>query len=400
MMSRSAGLISLGGYLPAKDIPENKRQQLVEFLKKETLLYPEYIDEIKNSGHLPGRIETNYEGWESQSWFESWLESLPLKKRENPFQGAKERRRVPVDPVSLKKSVHPHPMLSSDAETLAGALAIFNGGVNKDEIDLVMVASLVPDLHVPLNASLVQHKLGLKNAGAFNVDTCCSSFVTMLEIAMTYVKAGIKKKVLIIGSALDSIINDKCSYFSVYIGDGAAAGIVAETEEDHDYISSHSASRGERHKAIIFQKRKPALLVSTSQGSTYEQEFVTFYDQALCKEIAREAQHDMAEVVNKTLEKTGHAVKDIDFFITHQPVPWTADAWREAVGVPPEKFYESFEKYGNIACASVPTNLLEAVEQGLIKEGDRVMVASSGVGENHIALFQRIAPQLIKSNKL
>ncbi len=399
-MPKAAGLIGMGGYLPAKEVPKNKFEELLKFLKKETLLYPEYIDEIETKGHLPGRIETNYYGWESQPWFEAWLESLPPKKRDNPFQGSEQRRRVPLDPLSLRRSVHPHSMLSSDAETLAGALAIFNSGVNKDDIDLVLCSSLVPDLHVPLNASLVQHKLGLKNAGAYNVDTCCSSFITMLEIAMTHVRVGIKKKVLIIGSAIDSIINDKCSYFSIYIGDGAAAGIVGEVEEEYDYISSHSISRGSRHNAIVFQKRRPNLHLPLTPTSPYEQEYVTFYDQDLCREIAHNAEHDVAEVVNETLKKAKLDVQDIDFFITHQPVPWAPHAWRKAVGVPESKFYQSFERYGNMAVASVPTNLLEAVEQRLIKEGDRVMLASSGVGENHIALLQRISPELINSNRL
>lgn len=397
---KSAGIIGMGGYLPAKEVPVNKIKQLTKFLKNETLLYPEYINDIEEKGHLPGRIETNYDAWESQPWFEAWLEKLPPKKRANPFQGAKERRRVPLDPVSVKRSFRPHPMLSSDAEALAGALAIFNSGVNKYDIDLVLCSSLVPDLHVPHNGSLVQHKLGLKNAGAYNVDTCCSSFVTMLEIAMTYVRMGVKHKVLVVGSALDSIINDKSSYFGVYIGDGAAAAVVGEVEEGYGYISSHSSSIGDRHKAIIFQKRRPELLITTQQGPTYEQEFVTFYDQDLCKMIAQNAPEDMAEVIHKTITKAGYNVADIDFFISHQPVPWAANAWREAVGVPVEKFYESFEKYGNMAVASAPTNLLEAVEQGLIKEGDKVIIASSGVGENHIALFHRVSPQLIKNNRL
>jgi len=397
---RPAGLISMGGYLPGKEVPGNKLKDLVRFLRNETLLYPEYIDELEEKGHLPGRIETNYDGWESQPWFDSWVQKLPPKKRKDPFQGAVERRRVPMDPLSLRKSIHPHPMLSSDAETLAGALAIFNGGVDKDEIDLVLCSSLVPDLHVPMNASLVQHKLGLKNAGAYNVDTCCSSFVTMMEIAMNYVRCGVKKKVLIVGSALDSIINDKTSYWSVYIGDGAAAGIVGEVDEGYGYISSHSSSIGHRHKAIIFKKRKPELVVTTSQGPSYEQEFVTFYDMEMCKEIALEAGHDMAGLVNKTVSKAGYTPADIDFFVTHQPVPWTPHAWREAVGVPESKFYQSFEKYGNMAVASAPTNHLEAVEQGLMKEGDKVVIASSGVGENHIAVFHRVPPQLIESNRL
>jgi len=395
-----AGLISLGGYLPAKHVPEEQRSELVKFLREETLLYDEYIDEIEETGNLPGRVETNFDGWESQPWFEAWLEKLPPKKRSDPFQGAKERRRVPMDPYSWKNSLVPHPMLSSDAETLAGALAIFHSGIDKSEIDLVLCSSLVPDSHVPLDASLVQHKLGLENAGAYNVDTCCSSFVTMMEIAMNLVQCGTKKKVLIVGSALDSIINDKTTYYSVYIGDGAMAGIVGEVEDGYGLISSHSTSTGSRHEAIMFRKRKPNLMVPTVQGSTHEQEYVTFYDMEQCKEIAEEAHHDMKNVVGKALGKVGCGESDIDFFVTHQPVPWTPDVWRKALGLPKEKFYNSFEKYGNIAVAAAPTNHLEAVEQGLIKEGDRVIIASSGVGENHIAVYHRVSPQLIKNNCL
>lgn len=94
-----AGLISMGGYLPGKEVPGNTLKDLVRFLRSETLLYPEYIDELEKTGHLPGRIETNYDGWESQPWFDSWVQTLPPKKRENPFQGAVERRRVPMDQI-------------------------------------------------------------------------------------------------------------------------------------------------------------------------------------------------------------------------------------------------------------------------------------------------------------
>ena len=251
-----------------------------------------------------------------------------------------------------------------------------------------------------MNASLVQHKLGLKNAGAYNVDTCCSSFITMLELAMSLIQSGFKKKVLIVGSSLDSIINDKSNYYSPNTGDGAAAAIAAEVDEGYGYIASHSHSRGSRHKAIIFQKRRPDFLQTTIQGPTFEQELVTLYNPEHCKAIAHNSEKDMVAVVDKTLERAGAAVKDIDFLITHQPIVWAAHAWRKAIGVPGSKFYESFKKYGNMAVATVPTNLLEAVEQGLIKEGDKVMLASSGVGENHIALFQKITPQLVENNKL
>jgi 3-oxoacyl-[acyl-carrier-protein] synthase-3 len=396
MLSTPVGMISMGAYLPAKGISTEQKGKLVTYLSNGTLLPTEYIEQIDELGHLPGSIETNYEGWEKQPWFETWLKNLPPKKRDEPFQGTKERRRVPFDPVSLRESIVPHPMLPSDAETLAGALALFNGNIDKDEIDLVMVASQVPDLLLPANASLVQHKLRLKHAGAYHVDTCCSSFVTMLEIAAALVKAGIKEKILTVASYIDSIINDKSTYFSVVTGDAAVAAVISNVEEGYGYLASHSTSHGSRHDGIIVQRRPPEMFRSTDHGHNSEQSFTTFYNQEANQEIAANAQKDMLNVVNEALKKAGSSISDVDFFVTHQPVHWAADAWREELGIPKEKFYETFQKYGNIANCSAPVNLLEAIESKLVKGGHLVLIASSGAGENHIAVLERINQQLIR----
>jgi 3-oxoacyl-[acyl-carrier-protein] synthase-3 len=396
-MSIHAGLISLGGYLPAKRITESQKQRLVSFLGTETLLGPEYIDQIGATGQLPGSIETNYDGWEKQPWFETWLENLPPRKRDDPFQGAKERRRVPLDPTSLRESIIPHPMLPSDAETIAGALAIINSGIAKDEIDLVLAHSQVPDLPLPSNVSLIQHKLQLKNAGAYGVDSCCSSFVTMVEIACGLIKAGMRNTILIISSYIDSHTIDRSAYFSVYTGDAAVGAVVTRVEEGFGYVSSASTSHGDRHDGIIFQRRSPELLRRTASGADYAQEFTTFYNPQACKEIAVNAQRDMVEVVDKALAKADLTLSEVDFFVTHQPVAWAAHAWREALGIPKDKFYESFETYGNVATCSVPTNLLEAIEQRMIGPGDLVLMASSGAGENHIAVLEKASPRLIQN---
>jgi len=397
-MSIHAGLISLGGYLPAKRIAKDQKGRLVSFLKRETLLEPEYIDQIHDTSHLPGSIETNDEGWAKQPWFETWLENLPPKKRDNPFQGAKERRRVPIDPVSLRESIVPHPMLPSDAETIAGALAIINSGIAKDEIDLLLAHSQVPDLPLPPNASLVQHKLKLKHAGAYGVDSCCSSFVTMVEIACGLIRAGIKNTILIISSFIDSHVIDRSAYFSINTGDAAVGAIVTRVEEGYGYISSASTSHGGRHDGIIFQQRSPSLLKKTGFGPDYAQEFTTFHNPQACKEIAANAQQDMVEVVHKVLTKANLGISEVDFFVTHQPVAWAANAWREALGIPSNKFYESFETYGNIATCSVPTNLLEAIESKSIKAGDHILMASSGAGENHIAVLEKLSSRLIQNS--
>jgi 3-oxoacyl-[acyl-carrier-protein] synthase-3 len=303
-----------------------------------------------------------------------------------------------MDPISVKESIHPHPMLPSDAETIAGALAIIKSGLDKDDIDLLLSHSQVQDRPLPSNTSLIQHKLKLNNSGAYGVDTCCSTFVTMVELASALVKTGVKKNVLIVNSILDSMITDRSDYHSVVTGDAAFAAVVTESSVEYGYIDSTSTSHGARHAGVIFKHREPHLHTERACGPDYKQDFVTFFDKEVCREIGAQAVPDFCKVVEMLEHKTNISVeKDVDFFVTHQPVAWAGNVWREALKVPEEKFYQSFEKYANIATCSVPANLMEAVEKGLIKENDLLLMASSGAGENHIALYQRIDPRLIKN---
>jgi 3-oxoacyl-[acyl-carrier-protein] synthase-3 len=396
----TVGLISLAGYLPAKPVPQAKKTSLVAYLRSNTRLPEAYIQDIERTGQLPGKIETNEEGWSDQPWFSTWLQRLPEKKHQAPFQGAVERRRVPLDPTSLRGSIIPHPMLPSDAETLAGAMALHKAGISKDEIDLVLVSSQVPDMALPCNASLVQDKLQLTNAGAYGMDTCCSSFVTMLQVATALVKSGIKRKVLVIASYIDSHVTDRSDYFSVNTGDASVAGIVTLTEDGAGYLGSHSLSDGSRHQGIIFEDRSPGLFMRKEGGATLRKNYTTFKDQDICKEIAAHAQEDLSRVVFKTLEIAGMEVADVDFLVTHQPVAWAPEAWRSAIGVAKEKFFDTFTTYGNIANCSAPVNLLEALERGFVKAGDKVMMASSGAGENQIAVFMTVPRTLAENCQL
>jgi len=396
---KHAGFVSLSAYLPEKKLPTTYLNKLIHFLREKTLLHADYIDYIEETGKLPGSIETNEEGWINQPWYEAWLNSLSEKKRENPFQGTKERLRVPLDPDSVKKSIYPHPMLPSDAETLAAAMALCNSKISPDDIDLVLAHSQVPDHPLPQNVSLIQHKLKLKNAGAYSVDSCCSSFVTMTELACSLVMSGLKKNILVVSSFLDSHVNDKSTHFSVDTGDAAVAAIITNVPEESGFISSHSLSHGSRHDGIIYQRRSPLLLKRIDSGPDYAQLFTTFHNPIANKEIAKNAANDLKNVVHKSIEKAGLSLSDIDFLSTHQPVAWAGNVWREAIGIPEEKFYESFTKYGNIATCSAPVNLLESIEKGLIKDDDKIIFTSSGAGENHISIIMKICPELIQTVK-
>jgi 3-oxoacyl-[acyl-carrier-protein] synthase III len=397
MENNNVGLISLGGYLPGKKIPEKQKKMLVDYLRAHTHLHEDYISGIEDSSKLPGYLESNHDGWESKPWYETWVKSLPEKKRLNPFQGTEYRRRVPMDPVSIKESVIPHPMIPSDAETIAGALAITKSGLSPDQIDLVLVHSQVPDRPLPSNASLLQHKLGLKNAGAYGVDSCCSTFVTMIEIATALVKTGIKKNVLIVSSIIDTIINDKSTYWSVDTGDASVAGIISKVNDNEGYISSFSNSHGDRHDGVVFQEREPLLMRKPELGSNHSQHFVTFLNQESLKLIAKSTKTDLKFVVDKSLEKINMKVEDIDFFVTHQPVAWAGTTWRESIGIPENKFHETFKENANIATCSAGINLLDAIEKGLIKAGNNVLIASSGAGENHISVIFKVPKVLIEN---
>lgn len=393
----NVGFISLSAYLPAKKLTSSFSRKLVDYLKAKTLFPEDYIDYIKRENQLPGNIETNEDGWKSKPWYETWVKSLSKKKQQDPFQGTEERRRVPLDPDSVKNSVYPHPMLPSDAETLAAAMALCSANINSDEIDLVISHSQVPDHPLPQNASLLQHKLKLRNAGAYGVDTCCSSFVTMTELACSLIQSGFKKNILIVSSFIDSHVLDRSTHFSVDTGDAAVAAIISTTSDQMGFISSHSTSHGSRHNGIIYQRRSPLLLKRIDSGPDYSQLFTTFYNPMANKEIARNAAADLKFVVDESLKKANLVISDIDFLATHQPVAWAGDVWRESLNIPAEKFYQSFKKYGNIATCSAPVNLLEGIELQKAKANEKVIFTSSGAGENHIAIIMQLSNQLINN---
>jgi 3-oxoacyl-[acyl-carrier-protein] synthase-3 len=386
----------VGAYIPAKPLGEKLAVDLSRFLKENSRVQAPYWETIGKERRLPGSVETNFDGWQSQPWFEAWRATLPPKKQKDPFLGIKERRRVPLDPKSLKKSVVPHPMLSTEAEAIACAMAIVQGHIDPADIDLVLVHSQIPD-ELPSMPAAVQDMLKLPNAGVYGVDSCCSSFVTMLEVAETYVRAGVKKCVLFVGSHISSHVLDRSEYCCVRLGDGAAAGIVCAVEDEHGYLGSHSTANGNVHDAVLMVRRPPSLLRPTMLGPNHEQAFVTFANMDACKIIADNSMAEMRAVVEGSLRHAQRTIDDIDLFVTHQPVEWAGPAWCEALGIPLSKFYESFQSYGNVGSASSGINLTEALEQGRVTAGETILVTSSGAGENHVSVLERASQRLIAS---
>ncbi len=294
-----------------------------------------------------------------------------LKEGKNPFEGINERRVFPID------------MLPSDAEAEAGKRALEAAGVSPEEIDLVIVQSMIQDEILPSNACLVQHKLGLKNSGAWSVDTCCSSFVTMVVTASNLIAAGEFKKILIITSAFCSQLADYSDYQCCYLGDGAGAAVMGQVSEGKGYIASFCNSHGQYHKGFTLQMRQPESYNRRHFMPSMEKPLLTF--DPIIREVGKESVNHMKLLLEKTLEKSRLKASDIDLFLSHQPCHWAHGAWRDCVGINPANSYETFGKYGNMASACIPVNLFEADMRGMLKDGSILFIASSGAGENHIA---------------
>lgn len=333
------------------------------------------IKEIYNAGIIGMGSNMPEEVRKNDFWNDMIIENLARKDR-NPFIGIEERRVFPED------------LLPSDAETEAGRRAIKDSGLNPDEIDLVMVHSMLQDELIPGNASLVQYKLGLKNAGAWNMDTCCSSFVTMAIAASNLIAMGTFKNILIITSVFHRHILDYTHYISPSLGDGCAAVVMGRVSEGRGYIASHCLSNGEYHDAFTLKEKIP-------DGKTWSHfkpspaKPVLVFNSETAYKIGKNSLKDMMSFLNTLLDKANVSGRDIDFFLSHQPVHWSHDAWRDGLGIPAEKSYQTFSKYGNIASSTIPVNLFEANEKGMLKDDAIVLMTSSGAGENFsAALFK------------
>jgi 3-oxoacyl-[acyl-carrier-protein] synthase III len=313
---------------------------------------------------LPEKIVKN------DFWDDIKFVDMPSGK--NPFKGIEERRMFSKD------------MLPSDIEAEAGRRALKDANILPEEIDLVLVQSMIPDELLPGNACIVQYKLGLKNAGAWTIDTCCSSFVTMVVTASNLIATGEFKKILIISSAYLSPMADYSQYLCSIIGDAAGAVVMGEVSEDKGYIASVCNSHGEFHKGFTLQLRQPLDYNRTHFMPSLEKPYLTFGYEVM-KEIGRDSTEHMKYILERVLEKSEMSSKDIDLFLSHQPCHWAHGAWRDSIGISAEKSYQTFSKYGNIASSVIPVNLFEANKLGMLKDGSNLLIASSGAGENHIA---------------
>ena len=255
----------------------------------------------------------------------------------------------------------------------AASQALQEAGVQSEELDMIIAATLSADNILPSLSCELQRELGAKNAVAFDINAACSGFLFALQTADAYIRCGQCQKILIVGGEILSKMvdwNDRST--CVLFGDGAGAAVIqgSETPGSLGIVSGSDGAKGEALFCKNRENHNPYV-----KGAT-EVSYVSMNGQEVYKFAVRTVPKAILEAVNKA----GLLIEDIDLFVLHQANMRIIESVSKRLKVPIEKFPVNLETCGNISAGSVPV-LLDAVNQkGMLKKGDKIVLAGFGAG--------------------
>lgn len=266
----------------------------------------------------------------------------------------------------------------------AAQKAIERAGIDKEEIDFIVFATLSPDYYFPGPGVLVQRDLGLRTVGALDIRNQCSGFVYGISVADQYIKSGMYKNVLVIGSELHSHGLDMTTRgrgVSVIFGDGAGAAVLTREENpEKGILSTHLHSEGEHAEELS--------LIAPGMGKRWVTDIIadndptdeSYYPYMNGQFVFKNAVVRFSEVIMEGLQKNNLTPQDIDMLIPHQANLRISQFIQKKFGLGDDQVFNNIMKYGNTTAASIPIALTEAWEEGKIKEGDLVVLAAFGSG--------------------
>ncbi len=265
--------------------------------------------------------------------------------------------------------------VTSDLAARAAVSALDDAGVSAGDVDLIMVATVTPDMPFPSCACMVQAKIGASRAACFDMGAGCTGFVYALSVAHELVAAGRYDSVLVIGAeTLSRITNWKDRNTCVLFGDGAGAALVRPVEQGDGIIAYTLGADGARSEVLTLPgggSAHPASHDTIDQGLHY------IHMQG--NQVYRFAVRIMVEATREVLDKAGLVEDDIDWVIPHQANQRLIDLAAERLGAP-EKVYSNVARFGNTSAASIPIALDEASRAGKLKTGDHVLLVGFGAG--------------------
>ncbi|WP_339629278.1 beta-ketoacyl-ACP synthase III [uncultured Maribacter sp.] len=325
-----------------------------------------YNSKIIGLGHyVPDNVVTNDDLSKLMDTNDAWIQERT---------GIKERRHV----------------VSGDGDTTttmgvkAAKIAIERAGIDKDDIDFIIFATLSPDYYFPGPGVLVQRDLGIKTVGALDVRNQCSGFVYAISVADQYIKTGMYKNVLVIGSELHSHGLDMTTRgrgVSVIFGDGAGAAILSREEDNSKGIlSTHLHSEGQHAEELS--------LIAPGMGKRWVTDIIadndpndeSYFPYMNGQFVFKNAVVRFSEVIIEGLEKNKLKSTDIDLLVPHQANLRISQFIQKKFKLTDDQVFNNIMKYGNTTAASIPIALTEAWEKGKVNEGDLVVLAAFGSG--------------------
>ncbi|WP_340075673.1 beta-ketoacyl-ACP synthase III [Leptobacterium sp. I13] len=266
----------------------------------------------------------------------------------------------------------------------AAKIAIERSGVSKDDIDFIIFATLSPDYYFPGPGVLVQRDLEMKTVGALDVRNQCSGFVYAVSVADQYIKSGMYKNILVIGSELHSRGLDMTTRgrsVSVIFGDGAGAAVLTREEDaTKGILSTHLHSEGAHAEELSVIAPGMGKRWVTDILKDNDSEDISYYPHMNGQFVFKNAVVRFSEVIIEGLQANGLTPADIDMLIPHQANLRISQFIQKKFGLSGDQVYNNIMKYGNTTAASIPIALTEAWEEGKIKEGDTVVLAAFGSG--------------------
>jgi len=276
----------------------------------------------------------------------------------------------------LERRVVADDQATSDLALMAAQRALEASGTSALDIDLIIVATVVPDMPFPATACLVQHKLGAKNAAAFDLEAACSGFLYGMAVGIQFVACGMYDRVLVIGAETLSRITDfEDRNTCVLMGDGAGAAVLGPAQDSRGILAvklGADGSGGDILKQPAGGSLKPASL-ETVQSREH-------FIQMSGSQVFKFAVRTMDTAVRQVVELAGLTVDDITLLVPHQANLRIIEALGSRLGLAPEKVAINIDRYGNMSAASIPVALWEAHRDGKVKEGDIVVLVAFGGG--------------------
>ena len=319
------------------------------------------------AGYLPPRVVTNADLEKIVDTSDEWIRTRT---------GIRERHYA--DPG----------VASSHLGTEAAKKLLALTGAAADEIDMIIVATVTPDMLFPATACLIQDRLGAKKAWGFDLSAACSGFAYALTVGAQFVGAGPHKKVLVIGSdVMTSILDFKDRATCVLFGDAAGAVLLEKATSDVEGIIDFAHDIDGSGGCNLYMPAGGSLHPASCQTVEKRMHYVHQEGQQVFKYAVRR----QAELACQMLERNGLTSRDLALVVPHQANLRIIRAMQERLGVDDSKVMVNIDRYGNTTGATIPLGLVDAVEQKRLRKGDLVLIVAVGAGYTAGSILMRWA---------